>query len=369
MYSKIEFENYRIFSDRQSLRIAPITVLFGKNNVGKSAVLKLPLMINFLIENKNLEDTPDNTICGVKICDELRDLIHRKGARELMISVSDSENLGFRTSFHVDSTKSPQIQDEKFDPMIESIDDYDKFSESLKEIVSSRLCPEIEYISAIRHIPEPYFQHSASASALRSDGRIAYDRIIGDRNDGSLIREVSSWYSKVFDGWKIELDSQREPIYSLKLVNGGLRNNFTEGGAGIIQSFPVIVSASMNYPKPHLTIVEEPETHTHPEAHGEMAEFIALKVKESKGLKNFMIETHSVNFILRLRYLIATGVLNKNDLALYYIEFNPEKGCSEIKEVEIMEDGSVKNWPKDVFKETLAESLKLAKAQMKIKEV
>ena len=42
MLTRIEFENYRIFKKRQVLDIKPITILFGKNNAGKSAVLKLP---------------------------------------------------------------------------------------------------------------------------------------------------------------------------------------------------------------------------------------------------------------------------------------------------------------------------------------
>ncbi len=43
---KIEFENFRIFKNRASLNLAPITVLTGKNNSGKSTVLKGLLLLS-----------------------------------------------------------------------------------------------------------------------------------------------------------------------------------------------------------------------------------------------------------------------------------------------------------------------------------
>jgi AAA15 family ATPase/GTPase len=45
MISKIKFKNFKLFKDWQTLEIKPITILIGKNNTGKTAVLKLiPLL-------------------------------------------------------------------------------------------------------------------------------------------------------------------------------------------------------------------------------------------------------------------------------------------------------------------------------------
>lgn len=48
MLSYIDFEHYRIFSGRQSLKLAPITVIFGKNNIGKNEVKKEFYKMKFL---------------------------------------------------------------------------------------------------------------------------------------------------------------------------------------------------------------------------------------------------------------------------------------------------------------------------------
>ena len=45
MINKISFKNYKLFKEKQTLELKPITILIGKNNSGKSAVLKLPTLI------------------------------------------------------------------------------------------------------------------------------------------------------------------------------------------------------------------------------------------------------------------------------------------------------------------------------------
>jgi predicted ATPase len=54
MVSEIQFTNYKIFKEKQSLKLKPITVLLGKNNSGKSAVAKLPLLIGNLLNGELL---------------------------------------------------------------------------------------------------------------------------------------------------------------------------------------------------------------------------------------------------------------------------------------------------------------------------
>ena len=45
MIDSITFSNYKLFKSQQTLRLKPITVVIGKNNFGKSALLKLPIII------------------------------------------------------------------------------------------------------------------------------------------------------------------------------------------------------------------------------------------------------------------------------------------------------------------------------------
>ena len=69
MIHTIEFTNYRIFSSPQRLRLAPLTVIFGKNNTGKSAILKLPLLIESAL-NGNSKEVFTKKVNDVRICED-----------------------------------------------------------------------------------------------------------------------------------------------------------------------------------------------------------------------------------------------------------------------------------------------------------
>jgi predicted ATPase len=81
--------------------------------------------------------------------------------------------------------------------------------------------------------------------------------------------------------------------------------------------------------------------------------------------KRLLIETHSSNFILRLRRLVAEKKLKKEDVALYYVAFDADKASSALYPVDIKEDGGVSDWPSGVFGESYQETVKLRTAQHK----
>lgn len=57
MVEKIRFKNFKLFKNWQTLEIKPITILIGKNNSGKTALLKLPFLINSIIDEKKINPT------------------------------------------------------------------------------------------------------------------------------------------------------------------------------------------------------------------------------------------------------------------------------------------------------------------------
>ena len=130
------------------------------------------------------------------------------------------------------------------------------------------------------------------------------------------------------------------------------------------QALPIVVSAFIEDKKEVLTILEQPELHLHPAAHGNLAELLALSSKSSN--KNFLIETHSQNFILRLRRLVAEGTIDKNNLAIYFVDYDNKNNTSELKQIDVNRDGSVSFWPKNIFSETLDETLAIRNAQLKM---
>lgn len=359
------FTNYRIFAERQELSLAPITVLFGKNNVGKSALLKLPVMVNNILSYKGEGELFAKSSDGLRICEDYRDVVYGKASRAVSIEIN-ADGAMAKLSFIVDSTGKPRTHIEEMTGVL-----YDGTVIDTIAALPDTLRFDIEYLKSIRDYPKDgYFSMTPAENEAVIGGLFTYRRLVDDllNHDGRLIDVVSKWYEETFDGWKIEIDASRDPIYSLVLRHGNITNNIIDGGAGIAQSLPVIVSAASDTSTPKLYIYEEPETHLHPEAHGEMAEFIANRAVRSAGLKKFLIESHSINFILRLRTLVASGKLKPDALALYYVEFDPVKEQSSLRKVSVNPDGTVEGWPDNVFKETLEETLALRRAQLQREE-
>lgn len=132
-------------------------------------------------------------------------------------------------------------------------------------------------------------------------------------------------------------------------------------GQGMNQALPLVVRANVTDRPDSIIVLEQPELHLHPAAHGDLAELFAKSAKEND--QTFIIETHSENILLRLRRLIVENDFGftKDDLIIYWIEDAELKG-KELLEITVDEEGVFSTWPEDVFSESLTEILEMQKA-------
>lgn len=391
MIKSIEFSNYRIFEKKQKLKIAPITMIFGKNNSGKSALLKLPLLIESAFNTNSAEVFRKKGSNDVTICDDFRDVVYKKGFKSIGIDVqgeSEGATISLNTSFFVDSNLQPQtildkwnlsMGDSKFDLAVDESHKL-KFASSNEEVtfdgfkisegpikqeanaIIDKLNFIDDYIGPFRELPKRDFRIDDNVDGRSGHSGINnYSYLVKDSLNvrHPLLDKVSYWYERTFEGWKIEIDKTKAPVYYINLNNNGISNNILDTGAGIAQSLPIVIAACRDYQSPVLITLEEPETHLHPAAHGELAQLIAEEAIEFKD-KRFLIETHSLNFIIRMRAMVASGKLRPEDVAMYFVDFDSDSVTSNLKEVTIEKNGNVKNWPGDkVFNETYSEVIRL----------
>jgi len=127
------------------------------------------------------------------------------------------------------------------------------------------------------------------------------------------------------------------------------------------QALPLVVRANVADRPDSIIVLEQPELHLHPAAHGDLAELFAKSAKENN--QTFIIETHSENIILRLRKLIVENDFGftKDDLIIYWIEDAELKG-KELREITVDEEGILSDWPEGIFNEGMKEILEMQKA-------
>ncbi|WP_452221912.1 AAA family ATPase [Lacinutrix salivirga] len=392
MINKISFKNYKSFKDEQVLELKPLTVIIGKNSSGKSAVVKLPTLIEGSLSG-NFEDPILTVNNEVELGAEFRDLIYGREVGTLNLTLEQGdEKLKLEIASGLKETDLPKIrkwnlnnqvdliykdiQDTYYDNLtkqtikvnfngfnIESID-----NSSLENLIGKKLTLNTNYIGPFRDVPNRTYSSRGNTKSLKNGirGELTYQILLRDYlyNEGKLIKQVSNWYEENFDGWGLQINSNSKPDYKIELKrsNPEFSINLRDVGEGMSQVLPLVVSAFTDDEDEILTILEQPELHLHPAAHGNLAQLFADSTKKTKN--KFLIETHSNNFVLRIRRLIAQKDLNNNDVALYSVEYDSVNNTSILKKIDILENGDVSYWPTNVFSEALDETIAIRTAQL-----
>ncbi len=404
MINKISFKNYKLFKEKQTLELKPITILIGKNNSGKSAVLKLMTLIEGALNGKSdkvFELSNDGVIAG----NEYKDLIYGKFSRSLEIelfqyyeklnktdflkidiAVDSDKNIPILENWvlntqDLEGTKSELLNLQRFDDStyVNEIDGVEylcsfegiyltNYFYKDKPDSSGTIYQQpfflTDFISAIREKTKLDYRLNSVNEKSNPDGKFLYDFLIRDylTTDKLYFTKISNWIFEKFEGWNLYVDVDSEP-YHIELRKGKLDIDITETGMGIGQSLPLITRAYKKCDNKTLIIIEEPESHLHPYAHSQLAQLFAESVKDDKN-KKYLIETHSQNFVLRLRRIIAEGNMKASDLGIYYVDFDEEKNESTMKQINVDDCGGVDWWPEGIFGETNIETKAIYKAQI-----
>ncbi|MDX8568139.1 DUF3696 domain-containing protein [Elizabethkingia sp. HX XZB] len=405
MLDEISFKNYKIFKEKQTFKIKPLTIIIGKNNTGKSAILKLMPLIESAL-NKSTDKVFELNNEGVISAKKYKDLIYGKFSRSLEIELSEikpDKKTTLKSGIIVDNNKDLPIieswqlketnnnKDEIIVDLLKDnnnnnnntyINDLDSIeyacsfsglylnsymnqeSKITTKITNEQLTLKTDFIGAIREIAKQDYRLQIEQDKSGVDGRFLYDYLIRDyqTTDKKYFNQISSWISENFEGWYIYIDIDNEP-YHIELKNENLSINLSETGLGIGQVLPLIIRAYRPCYEDTLILIEEPEAHLHPFAHTQIAQLLAESTKNDP-YKKYIIETHSQNFILRLRRLIAEGIISSNDIAIYYVNYDEIKKESTLNEISVDERGGVNWWPDGIFGETNIETRAIYNAQL-----
>ncbi len=115
---KLTFANYRCFRDPQEIELAPVTVVLGKNNSGKSVLTRLPLVISTGFDTDSTAPF-DLERLGPDAVDSFRDLIFDQivhGKFEVGVEVEGISPFSLRATIqYVDESRSAFVSDVDID--------------------------------------------------------------------------------------------------------------------------------------------------------------------------------------------------------------------------------------------------------------
>ena len=225
---------------------------------------------------------------------------------------------------------------------------------------------KLRYVAPIRErIPRHGIVGTMVYSELSPSGQnlmrvLSSSDIISARGKAA-IDELNYWLGSKFKLLKnIELvDIDRAGTVKTLIADdprGSKKINLASMGCGISQLVPVVVQTVL-LPKSGCLLVEQPEIHLHPSAQADLAD---LFIGNIRGGRQFIVETHSEHFVLRLRRRIAEGKIKPEKIGIFFVE--KKRGLTRIQKLNLKPNGHFEEWPTGFFEEGFKEALAIAEA-------
>lgn len=398
--SEIEVENYRSFSDKQTLELRPLTLLFGKNNSGKSALLRTLPIVGDALFSKGMSpidmDSPavrgarfqdlkwrgegrsstidfsikwDNgpiEIYGVEISYEDRwnriipqsvFIKTQKGEiRQFTCEFVEEEQLDEVLTFRVERSDSEEKQLVKLNWSGMTPSCLEEEFEDLFRALGTALEPMsggVQWLTSARQAPERRSIPPGGASPrLGPKGKGVVNTL---RVDEDVLDDVSSWYENhlsrrlnvVEDGGMLRTTLETTESAPLDV-------DMIDCGEGFIQVLPVLTAMAMlRHPRsytPEILAVEEPESHLHPRLQRALADRLCEVASEITD-RRIVLETHSEHLLLGIRIAILENYIEPEDVAIHWIE-QTEDGRSSVRRAYFNEDAELDgSWPPSVYEE------------------
>ncbi|MBE3434775.1 AAA family ATPase [Enterobacter cloacae complex sp. P21RS] len=397
----IHAKNYKAYK-KIDLDISKMNIFIGKNSAGKSALTRLiPMILKSLnLTNGNVLDFSP---LDIDIAATYQDLVHgHKEYTKLELGATfDCEGIiiNFITELRY-STELSQLVVSKFSCSYDEVCfNAEMDLEELESNNNLRYFVEDEFTLldfdglipsghniTVKHLNtfelldkiKNYNFNLSYLGPFRSElnrtytSKIIKNYDIGDRgqnapyvfndlekkSNGLLGEKIKKWMQINFNGKYFSIKSLGQS-FSVYCISEHNESNIIDEGMGFAQVFPSIVNRNVRDLKgiDGIEIIEQPELHIHPAACGIVAD-LYLEAKDSNII---LIETHSKEFVLRVRRRIAEGINNK-DVNLVYVDYDMENRTACLKPIEINKNGSVSWWPSGIFEEDFEEVIAINNA-------
>ena len=397
-------ERYKGYAEPVQMELAPLTILVGANNSGKTALAQaIQLLAESLIPSKedSLEPVPLES-GGIRHGETFEDLVTGRmvhGWLRLSATLTDK---GGQVSIsatvrNVLAQSRPSVRqisewcltsgDNTFSVERQGFEESSNYlfpnSGYVREhqpIVWRGLLPRDPYkfpdwvvaqvdalkiwALGVRHLRCPRSLLSSPFSAtehppfvLGPDGRNTPLVLAADDELRDSVRE---WYRNVFG---VSIDIAAQGSYSdlvVRAQHGDENVRLDQSGRGLSHVLPVVVTAlTARKAGSGADVIEHPEAELHPAAHAHIAELLLENLAGRK--RPMVVETHSEMVLLRVRRWVAEGRLPPEDVLVYWIDTEPGRG-SILRKIGIRAGGEMVSWPDGVFVEDYEEILAIRRA-------
>jgi len=383
---------YRAFAGTETLPLRPLTLLYGRNNSGKSALVRALSLLGASVAR----DAGAAVVLPREAFREARftDLAWQGDAGDYSFDLALRWNTGNirEARYTVDggmsrpsyvkelsilgpdnstswsgvaapgrpmssATGREEIQFVGLVPVESNVPALQDLAERL-----SSLRGRIRWLDGVRaHPPREIEKSSEARPELLADGANVGELLL---RAPELIHDAGAFYRALDPPRELEVKEELGTKYRIRLNpmdRPAFRIDLIDTGEGMSQVLPVLVAASMcaREGRGSILAVEEAESHLHPDAQTVLAEYLCARIARSDP-PIIVLETHSRVFLLAVQLAVARG-LPPELISLVWID-QDKSGRSTITPVELGPSGHPKaGWPAQALGEDLRIAGELAK--------
>lgn len=389
---------YRAFSKEVAFEVRPLTLLFGYNSAGKSALLRaLPLVAESIRWSDGPLALTGDAARGASFGDlrsrwsavggprigfglewdddthvDVEIVHHASSQREVIDALQVRAPGGHSTTYESDLTdeRAPDISpyrsgDERgiiefagwLPQRVEGFSSDTALSEAGRRLRD--FSQSVHWLGSMRSQLPRSFELRGARYRLDVDGRGAGEILARDSlsTDRSILTRTDRWFREA-TRHEVQVrehgaDTGRQYAIALRPLKAPDGIHISDTGEGMTQVLPVITLGALALagkpgPAPLLAL-EQPELHLHPSVHANVANFLI----DVSSKATVVVETHSENILLAVQVAIASGRLSPDDVVIHWVR-STEEGPSYVDTIHFDEKARPSAWPPDVFAEDQA---------------
>ncbi|WP_375446928.1 DUF3696 domain-containing protein [uncultured Fibrella sp.] len=353
MITRLTIENFKAF-EYAELNLTELNLLTGVNGVGKSSVIQALLLLrqSKLMEGLSLNGDLINIGLG-------RDALHAQASEPIIyfsLLFNDASIIERRYDYVQDADFLPvQLKNHHMAALPKPL-----FSDG-----------RFQYLNAERKSPSVIFPTSNyQVQQLRSvgkNGEFAVHFLANYQREpivlpsaqiapsNTLLDQVDAWFQRISAGTRLTTTYRSDLNVATLTYRFEAGENVTPDftpvnvGFGFTYVLPIIVAVLAARPG-DLLLIENPESHLHPQGQAQLGTLLACAAADGVQL---IVETHSDHLLNGIRVAVKEKQIKPEQVSVYYFERDPEaeEHVTEIVQPTIDINGRLSQQPRGFFDE------------------